>query len=773
MARPALEGLRIVEVSTGIPGGYCTRLLADLGADVLKVEPPGGDPLRRRSASGPVGRDGHPDGALFRHLAAGKRSVVCDPDRAEGRARLRELAGAAHVVVESSRPGVAEELGLDRLGNVLVSITPFGRGGPDSGLDASEFLLQARCGSTSNHGEMAREPLACGGRLGEWAAGAFGAAGALTALARWSPGDGEHVDVSILEVMALCLVTVPTVMFAFPGGQRPTRRWVMIPGIEPCADGYVGITTVTRQQWLAFLSMMGRDDLLGEEDLTTMLGRKRRTDEVNGVIRDWTTRHRAAEIVEAGERFRVPASFIGNGATFPRYEHSVARGAFGRDSTGLLRPGPSFRLHGCPPPERGTAPRLGEHEGPADHRGANGPAGRPARPARERPLDGLRVLDFTAFWSGPFAGQYLATMGADVVKVESVQRPDGMRFSAAVPPTSADWHELSALFHASNLGKRGVTLNLSDPEGQELVKRLVAHCDVVVENFTPRVLDGFGLGYEALAACRPDLVMVRIPGFGLDGPWRDRPGFAQTMEQLTGMAWVNGYEGDVPIVPGGVVDPLAGIHAVVALLAALEHRDRTGEGQLVEVPMIDVAGAVTAEQVVEHDAYGVVLDRHGNRGPEDADRAMVRCDGDDEWVAVEWDTPGRRAALVALLGDPGDVGVALGGWCAKRSPADAEAELRNAGVPAAAMVSAHTIDADPQMRARGFFETVSHPVAGDAPYPGWPVRFSKGPHRWYRSPAPTLGQHNAEVLGGLLGLDAGELARLEGRGVTGSRPVAG
>jgi crotonobetainyl-CoA:carnitine CoA-transferase CaiB-like acyl-CoA transferase len=346
-------------------------------------------------------------------------------------------------------------------------------------------------------------------------------------------------------------------------------------------------------------------------------------------------------------------------------------------------------------------------------------------------------------------------LGADVIKVESVQRPDGIRFTAAVRPRDdSQYYEMSPLFQATNLGKRGITLDLGQPEGRAQAERLVARADIVCENFTPRVMDGFGLDYEAMRAIRPDTIVLRLPAFGLEGPWRDRPGFAQTMEQITGMAWVTGYEGGPPIIPGGLVDPAVGVHAAIALVAALEHRDRTGEGQLVEMPMIEVAAAMTAEQVAEYSAYGKLLDRRGEQG-------VYRCEGEGEqWVAVhEASDPLDPAARAA--------------WCAERPAEQAAKELLDAGIPAAAMVPAFATLDDPQLRARGFFEPVVHPLVGKQEYPGWPVRFSAGPDRYWHEPAPLLGQHTEAVLRDELGVSDDELARLRDRRIIGDAPLAG
>jgi crotonobetainyl-CoA:carnitine CoA-transferase CaiB-like acyl-CoA transferase len=313
---------------------------------------------------------------------------------------------------------------------------------------------------------------------------------------------------------------------------------------------------------------------------------------------------------------------------------------------------------------------------------------------------------------------------------------------------------MSALFHAANLGKRGITLDLAKPEGVELARRLVEQVDVVCENFTPRVMDGFGLGYDELARVNPGLVMLRLPAFGLTGPWRDRPGFAQTMEQLTGMAWVTGYEDGPPIIPGGVVDPMVGAHAALALVAALDHRARTGEGRLVEVPMIEVATAVTAEQVIEHSARGRLAGRRGAGG-------VHRCDGEDAWIAVDRDT------------DPMD-GDERAAWCASRTAEEAEAALLADGIPAAAVVPAFLALDDPQLAARDFFQPIEHAVVGTHHYPGWPARLSGGPRpgEWWTGPAPRLDEHTDEVLVELLGMDEAELSGLRARGVVGDRLAA-
>ena len=229
------------------------------------------------------------------------------------------------------------------------------------------------------------------------------------------------------------------------------------------------------------------------------------------------------------------------------------------------------------------------------------------------PFAGLKVLDLSTFWAGAYLTCYLGAFGADIVKVESIQRPDGFRYSGAFPFEGDDWYERSGLWQATNLNKRDLTLDLTSRRGLEIARRLAAQADVVVENFSPRVVEQFGLDYESLVALRPDVIMIRMPGFGLQGPWRDYVGWALNFEQTAGMSAVTGYPDGPPCNPQGPADPIVGVHAGVALLAALEHRRRTGEGQLIEIAQIEVAACVTAEPVIEYSMNGVVQPREGNR----------------------------------------------------------------------------------------------------------------------------------------------------------------
>ncbi len=786
-----LAGLRVVDFSTEIAGPYCSKLLVDAGADVIKVEPTGGDPLRRWTASKTALPEGE-DGALFRYLNASKRSIALDLERAPGRDEALELAASADLVIESFGPGAFERIGMGldilrarRPALSLVSISPWGGTGPWADRPCTEFTLQAATGSSGSRGLHDRTPVAAGGRLGEWIAGSFAAVGAIGAwLSARNTGAGQHVDVSMFEAMLLCMTVYHDLSGQWVDGPLP--RSIEIPSIEPAKDGWVGFCTITGQQWQDFCNMLGRPDVADDETFLDGKSRMERLAFMQEMIHSWTRERSVDEIVETASLLRIPVAPVGNGRTLPEMDHLVERGVFIENPAGFIQPRTPYLLEKAALRPLGSAPRLDEHA--REIRSELPTAGRVERAGRGAaalPLDGLRVVDLSAFWAGPFATACLADLGADVVKIESIQRPDGMRFAGAIRKDKL-W-ERSPVFHGANPGKRDVTLKLDSEKGQALLRRLVERADVVIENYSVRVLENFGLGWDTIRAWNPRAVMLRMPAFGLDGPWRDRTGFAMTIEQVSGLAWMTGYE-DLPLVVRGACDPIGGMHAVFALLMALEDRKRTGEGQLVELPLLEVALNVAAESVIEESAYGVLLSRAGNRGPVSAPQGLYPCADPDEYLALAVATDEQWRALRQVLGDPEwardpvyddaagrraghdalDEGIAT--WLASRKRSDAEGALLAAGIPAQAVINAHYVMPNPQLEHRRFYQTMEHPVTGETRYPGLPMRFSALGHALHRSPPPTLGQHNDEILAGELGLSKEELDALREEKIIGDWP---
>ena len=716
-----LDGFVVVDLSTGIAGAYCTKLLADAGAEVLDVAHPG------------------EDSALFRFLGKSKQRVDGDPE---------ELLDRADAVVWSrGSPLTPDAVRRAAPGATVTSITPFGLEGPWADRPATEFTLQAWSGGIVGlgRGSPDRPPFQVGGQVGEWLTGVYAAIGTMVSRAR---GDAELVDVSMLEVLALCLTYYPVSFFDQVGRPFRTGRSVMTPGVEEAKDGLVGLGVGTGQQWLDFCVMVEHPEWMEDRKLFAQRSH------LAPVISAWMAERTVAEIIELAETFRIPHAPIGNGATIPATDHFQARGSIVDGA-----PGPAYRFQ-----------RLLRDGGGISARSAEKSEG-------SRPFEGLRVLDLTAFWAGPVCTHVLGMLGAEVLHVESTSRPDGTRMLAGIRFSEPNWWEQSGIFSGLNTNKKGITLDLTKEEGREVLRRLLATCDVLVENYTPRVLEQLGLDMDTVREIRPDLVMVRMPGFGLDGPWRDNAAFAFVIEDASGMTWMTGHPDANPTSPYCVGDPNAGLHALMGLLLALEHRRQTGEGVFVEAAMVDAALNVTAEQIIEYATNGILLERTGNRGTTAAPQNLYAVVGDDEWVAIAVATDEQWTALCGEVGVAEDADRAsdavdeqLAAWCIDRKADEIVEQLWAAGVPVGKVMQPHEQGELEQLQFRQFFEDVEHPVTGMARHSTLPMRFSRGPDRFHTRHAPLLGEHNDEVLRGL-GLSDDEIAALDADGVIGRAPT--
>jgi crotonobetainyl-CoA:carnitine CoA-transferase CaiB-like acyl-CoA transferase len=780
-----LTDLQVVDCSSGIPGGYCAKLLGDAGAEVVKVESPEGDPLRRWTSGGYWSGADPDDGALFRFLHFGHRSIVAtalDDDLAA------LLAGADILITDAV--GIAHDpaaLHEQFPQLVVVAITPFGLQGPYADRPATEITIQAESGALAVRGHPSRPPVQMGGRTTEWVSGLYAAVAALAAsrVVRHG-GPGELVDLSIAEVANTTATTAADLMDSLrgrPDSGAPGRSFET-PSIEPTSDGYVGFNTNTRTQFDSFLLMIEHPELIEDGYWAAIVNRVKNWEEWNGLIHEWTTKHTTAEVVALAAELRIPVAPVCDGPAVVEFEQAVVRGSFVDDPTGTYRvPRRSWRIdgEGSPPPH--PAPRLGEHTGTVVPRAPKPAAARPAA----LPLRGVRVLDLTAWWAGPSASAMLAALGADVIHVESVTRPDAMRFTSGVSTDRENWWDYSALFHTSNTNKRDLTLDLARPEGRELALRMIEGCDIVLENYTPRVIEQFDLGWDVVHGRNPRTVMVRMPAFGLDGPWRDRPGFAQTMEQVTGLAWLTGHVDDQPRIQRGPCDPNGGMHAVVGALVALEVRDRTGVGSLVESTMFEAALNISAELIVEWTAYANALSREGSRSPWAAPQGVYATDTPERWLVLSVATDDQWSALVDALGRPDwatDPALRthagrraahdllderLTAWAADIDQEKAIDLLIGAGVPAAPAYDARRTSEHPQFVARKYYEQLDHQIVGVRDYPSLPFRYASV-DRWLATPAPMLGQHNHELLTEL-GLSEAEIADLEANDLIGTTPL--
>lgn len=797
MTDSPLTGFVVVDLSTGIPGGYCTKLLADSGAEVIKVEAPEGDPLRRWSASG--ARIGpNEDGALFSFLAGGKHSVVADPALDDDVRWIGDLLAGADAVVWSPGSPLAEHPTLMPAAVhaahphlIVVAITPFGLDGPWSGRAATEFTLQAWSGGIVGLGRGApdRAPVYVGGRVGDYLSGAYASAAILAARMQvLAGGAGELIDLSMLESHVMGLTYYPATYFDMLGRPWRDARKLTVPGVARVKDGLVDVGCGTAQQWFDLCAMTGHEEWIDENaPLSITEQASEKADELYA----WMAERTGDEVRELATAFRIPNAPVATPDTIESLEHFVARKTFVTHPAGFRQPGHPYRIAGVELRPPSPAPRLGEHTD--RHRQASRTPRRPGTAQDRLPLSGIRVVDLTTFWAGPSATHLMALLGAEVIHVESARRPDGTRMIAGVPVTEDHWWERQPIFAALNTSKKDITLDLGTERGRELLLRLIATADVVAENYTPRVLDHLGLDYAALQRIRPDVVMCRMPGFGLDGPWRDNPAFAYVIEAAAGISWLTGYPDRNPYEPYSVGDPNAGLHALNAVLLALEHRRRTGEGALVEAAMVDAALNIAAEQIVEYTAYGAVLQRAGNRGPSASPQNLYRSNEidefsrDDSWVAIAVETDEQWQALRSALGDPDWAADAeldsesgrraredvvdrhLGAWCRDRSGDEIVTALWPAGVPVAKVIQPHRQTELEQLAAREFFEVLDHPVNAPARFTTMPFRLSRRKPPIHTAPAPLLGQHNHELLIEL-GLSDSDIEELLAAGVIGSAP---
>jgi crotonobetainyl-CoA:carnitine CoA-transferase CaiB-like acyl-CoA transferase len=786
-----LEGFVVIDLSTGIAGAYCTKLLADGGADVIKVEPPEGDWLRRWSASGAsVPADG--DGALFSFLACSKQSVVADPDADDD--FVNGLLADADSVVWSRGSTVADAFAPADVHRAhphltVTAITPFGLDGPWRDRPATEFTLQAWSGGIVGLGRGAadRAPVYVGGQVGEYLAGAYASAATMASRLR---GGAELIDLSMLESEILGLTYYPVTYFEMLGRPWRDARRLTVPGIARAKDGLIDIGCGTAQQWFDLCAMTGHEEWIDED---SPLSITEQANEHADELYAWVESQTVDEIRDLATAFRIPNAPVANGSNVESLDHFQARGSFVTNPRdGFTQPGPPYRMQPAMLRAPESAPRLGEH---TDHYRRNGHLGREKeRISTETSVsafEGLRVLDMTTFWAGPSCTHMLAMLGAEVIHVESTRRPDGTRLIAGIPITEDQWWEKSPIFSGLNTNKKGLTLNLQSTAGRELLTRLIATCDIVVENFTPRVMDQIGLDFAAVQAVRPDAIMLRMPGFGLDGPWRDNPAFAYVIEAASGISWLTGYPDRNPYEPYSVGDPNAGVHALNALLLALEHRRRTGQGVHIEAAMVDAALNVAAEQVIEYSAHGALLERVGNRGPTAAPQNLYRTNEIDEfgrrdcWVAIAIATDEQWVGLSDAMGRPAwaaDAALStadgrrmrhdliddhLAAWCERRTGDDIVDELWKHGVPVAKVMQPHRQPELPQLTARGFFEHVDHPVNPRTRHSTLPFTSSRGRDRKHARPAPLLGQHNRELLSEF-GLSDKDIDELEAQGVIGN-----
>jgi len=812
-----LAGVRVVDLSNDVAGAYAAKLLAAAGADVIKVEPPGGDPTRH---IGPRVGDTADGSILFAYLNTGKRSVVLDATDAGQRGRLRALVEAAELVIETGAPGEWRDRGIDfdalldeHPALVVCSITPFGQDGPRAQWRTTALTAFAAGGQMAMCGEPDQPPLKTAGHQAHYQAGLHGFSASVTALfgARQT-GRGDRIDLSLQELQASSLEGAgPAALTRGVDAERTGNSMRAIWGIYPCADGYVGVASMARQSGSVF-RLIGHPDL-AERGAGNLLANPEMNDVVKALITEWTTARTSREIFDESQRHRAPFSLIPTPRDLIEWEPLRHAGFWSEVDHPVLGrhtlPGLPFVFDGVRPKQR-RAPLLGEHTQEVLAELATRPLPAPAvagsrdRAAPPMPLAGIRVLDLTQVWAGPFGARFFGDMGADVIHVEGPTFPDAVRGIGRTDDPRV--FNKSAYFNEYNRNKRGLGLDLQTEEGRAAFRRLVPHADVVIENWSVGVAERLGLSYDELRALKSDIVFVQMPGFSQAPPESERVGFGPTIEQMGGLVALQGYEGGEPHKSGiSYGDPTAGIVAAGATALALLHRERTGKGSHVVVAQRDNIIGLIGEYIVAESLGVAVPTRIGDHDPDFAPHNVYRTRDDsgrmqadllgnpirefnETFLAIAVDSDEAWQALRSVVGDPrlddpsfatvagrraGEAAIdeALAEWARDREPSATAAALQAVGVSAMPVLTPLMIFRDAHLHARGFFPVVEHAEAGAMPtaLPVW--RLQHRPLPAIR-PAPCFGEHNTEILRDLAGYDAAAIAGLRERNVIADAPLS-
>ena len=409
------------------------------------------------------------------------------------------------------------------------------------------------------------------------------------------------------------------------------------------------------------------------------------------------------------------------------------------------------------------------------------------------PLEGIRVLDLSMVFAGPHLTRLLAEMGAEVIRIESIQYPDSVRrLRYAENDPGENWWERGLYAIKRGIGKYGITLNLTKPEGVAIFKRMVPLGDIVVEAYSPRVMKNFGLDYDTLKQLNPGIIMISLSGFGQSGPWSNWVAYGWLLEYVSGITTITGYEDSPPKKIGlSYTDPWAGVFGASAILMALRHRNRTGQGRYIDLSQCDVGTGLISDGLMDYVMNGRVWGRTGNRHPSMAPHGCYRCQGHDNWVVLSVGSDEEWERLGKALGDPpwtkderfanplgrlenqDELNRLIGEWTIDKEHYQAMRILQEAGVPAGAVLNGKELLLDAHLKERGLFEVVDHPVVGKRPYPrAMAARFSEWPNAGKaRKPAPTLGEDNERILCGLLGMSKEDLVKLEKEQIIGTRPL--
>lgn len=795
-----LSHLRVIEIGSSAATSYCARLFADFGADVRKVEPPPGDPLRRVAPVTPSGQS-----AWFAFLNFNKSSIIIDNAHRDATTQLTALIEDCDILVDGRDIDPADCPSVDivairqrhfRL--VYLEASWFGREGAYAGFAATDSTVRALAGLTKLVGPVEGPPFHAPDFQAAILAGLWGfIAAASSAIAQMQGGAGRSWSCSIFE-SNLALSEYHT-FEAFACGDVMRRIGInrFWPGgptsIYETKKGWLGVTTVTPEQWRAFCDMLGLCELRDDPVLVLPEDRLLHMEHIERQFMPRLKTRTAHEWFAEGLQRKIPVVPVPDISDLLQDAEKKVRGAivpvlFG-DEEGLTA-GSTQRLGVTPPRRGGKVPAPGEQQAFANIRrrlSGTASASSSCIDAGRLPLQGVRVIDFSMGWAGPLCTRTLADLGADVIKIEAIQYPDWWRGVDRRPAyVDGQMYEKTMRFCIMNRNKRGITLDLTRPPGLVLAKRLLADADVVVDNYSVDVMPKLGLSYDVLRTLNPRLVMMSMSAFGTNSVRRDCRAYGSTLEQASGLPKLMGRPDGPPAMSHTAFgDAVGGLNGCAAVLIALIHARITGQGQFIDLAQVECMIPFVAPWITVHSISGMPPPRYGNRHPQFVPHGCFRCAGEDNWIMVvatdqdmwqrlaliigrpDWAIDASLKSAEARRGIEGVIERAIEAWTLTRDADEAMSELQAVNV--AAGVARLPIDLlkDRHLRSRAFLQKVERAFIGLHPQPSIPIRETAGPYA-IRTAAPTLGQHNREILSELLGLSDADIAQLVREGIIGT-----
>jgi crotonobetainyl-CoA:carnitine CoA-transferase CaiB-like acyl-CoA transferase len=814
-ARPLLDGIRVLDLATQ-RAELAGRLLADLGAEVVKIEPPAGTPSRGLAPFD----GGNGESLYWAAVGAGKHSLVLDIEAAGDRETLLGLVRYADVFIESFEPGYLDGLGLGERALrdlnpllIYVSVTPFGTKGPKARWPATDLTAEAAGGRVGLQGDADRPPIPVGYPQAAFHAGARAAADAVIALnERDLSGLGQHLDTSMQEAVIYTLLASA----GYPANQgtdapgsgddrgetqpAPRERGLFL-GRAECADGYVVVTATSNynllrcipETVLPVLEAAGQLEASARDTDWTGLAAAVRANEAQPqelqtagqVVRAFFKHRTKAELMQWAWENDVhlgPCSTTRDLLTNPQL---VGRG-YWQKLAGRVHPGPSIRLTRSPVRFERAAPALGEGQARLQDwlrpRRLLAPEKPAPGPRLGEAFAGLKVADFSWVAVGPITAKALSDHGATVVRVESSTRIDYVRtlqpFKDNVPGINRS-HWVNNL----NTSKYGVALNLATPEGRGLARRLVDWADVVVENYTPGTMARLGLDFETVSRGHEDLIMISTCLMGQTGPMRSFAGYGPHGAAISGLYAITGWPDRAPTGPSGpYTDVIAPHYAISALAAAIFERRRSGLGQHIDVSQIESAIHFIEPLVLDETVNGRTATPAGHDSLYACPHGVFPTLGKQRYVAIAVETPAQWRALLALapslarFAEPrfddlavrmqhkGEIEAALVDWTRGFERRDLEERLVEAGVPASVVQRMTELAVDPQLESRGYWITLEQSEVGRMPYDGLMTRFS-AKQTVLHKPAPSVGEDTDYVMREILGLTDDQIADYAAAGV--------